>query len=393
MINKKIYLYILFGTFIIGSFHGLYTISIYVFLSWIFIGLWLDFTIKFLEKRKIARELNSPQNTSFFLFGPLFVGLFFNFWGYYTGFLGENLLEDIHMYSSWWLIIFAYPYLFYSLYIVYSCFTKFDVVYFKTKSFSARKFGLIITVMWIIGGIINPLFFAIIYDYLAISPIRIYFDLVLLIMSGLALLLLLVYGVAGHNRPLPDLTRDYIAQRRARLDHLDTISPTRSRTTPRATTTTNISRISTRTTPRGRTITRNTVQRSTTNTPHSIRTTVRSTKQEKQVKTATKSKTRPTTHKYNLKEIKPKAGVLSIDDFKCIFCFELPKLPQDQNRGIVICPHCRHPAHIDEFKDWAKNSNLCSRCDTPLPASFIKNPKTIPASVYLKAMKILLKKK
>ncbi|MHA1273477.1 MAG: hypothetical protein ACTSQS_08585, partial [Promethearchaeota archaeon] len=293
-----------------------------------------------------------------------------------------------------WLIIFAYPYLFYSLYIVYSCFTKFDVVYFKTKSFSARKFGLIITVMWIIGGIINPLFFAIIYDYLAISPVRIYFDLVLLMMSAISLLLLLIYGVARHNRPLPDLTRDYITQRRARIDRLQTMTPTRPTTTPRTTTTPhNTSRTSTRTNPRGTTTTRRAIQRSTATTPNSMRTATSSSKQKQQSKKSIKPKVNSVTKKYNIKEIKPKAGVLSIDDFKCIFCFELPKLPQDQNRGIVICPHCRHPAHIDEFKDWAKNSNLCSRCDTPLPASFIKNPKTIPVSVYLKAMKILLKKK
>jgi len=83
----------------------------------------------------------------------------------------------------------------------------------------------------------------------------------------------------------------------------------------------------------------------------------------------------------------PKAGILSLEDFKCIFCFELPSIPADERRGIILCPNCRHPAHADEFKGWAQASPLCSRCDAPIPPSFLRNPKVIPIKTYLEVIK------
>jgi hypothetical protein len=88
--------------------------------------------------------------------------------------------------------------------------------------------------------------------------------------------------------------------------------------------------------------------------------------------------------------IRPKTAVLSNEDFMCIFCFELPK--SSDKGGIVLCPHCRYPAHYHEFKDWVRNSKLCSRCDGVLSSSFIRNPKVIPVKKYLKAYKIFKKK-
>ncbi|TFG26841.1 MAG: hypothetical protein EU532_08820 [Promethearchaeota archaeon] len=95
---------------------------------------------------------------------------------------------------------------------------------------------------------------------------------------------------------------------------------------------------------------------------------------------------------YSLKKLRPRGTVLFKEDFKCIFCFQLPKLPEDENRGIVICPHCGHPAHADEFKIWLKSSRLCSRCDRPLSINFIRNMEIVPTKIYIKAMKIIMKK-
>lgn len=86
--------------------------------------------------------------------------------------------------------------------------------------------------------------------------------------------------------------------------------------------------------------------------------------------------------KRDLKIYRPKAGVLSTDDFKCIFCFKLPKFPEEKNRGVVLCPSCKFPAHADEFKDWLRKSNLCSRCNAPIPANFKRNPKIISVKNY-----------
>jgi len=95
---------------------------------------------------------------------------------------------------------------------------------------------------------------------------------------------------------------------------------------------------------------------------------------------------------YSLNKLRPRGTILFKEDFKCIFCFQLPKLPADEKRGIIICPHCRHPAHADEFKSWLKNSKLCSRCDRPISINFIQNIEIIPTIVYIKAMKVIMKK-
>ena len=95
---------------------------------------------------------------------------------------------------------------------------------------------------------------------------------------------------------------------------------------------------------------------------------------------------------YSLTRLKPKGTILNQEDFKCIFCFQLPTLPADEKRGIIICPNCGHPAHADEFRNWLKNSRLCSRCDRPISINFIQHIEIIPTVVYIKAMKVIMKK-
>ncbi len=91
----------------------------------------------------------------------------------------------------------------------------------------------------------------------------------------------------------------------------------------------------------------------------------------------------------NIDELRPKGSVLSKEDFKCIFCFNLPKSPDDDQRGIVICPSCRHPAHADEFREWVRSSPLCSRCDAKIAESFRRRPKIVSVKVYLDGMRRL----
>jgi hypothetical protein len=52
-----------------------------------------------------------------------------------------------------------------------------------------------------------------------------------------------------------------------------------------------------------------------------------------------------------------------------------------------LCPNCRYPAHADEFKDWLQSSNLCSRCNAPIPTSYKRNPKIIPIKNYILVVK------
>ncbi len=154
-----------------------------------------------------------------------------------------------------------------------------------------------------------------------------------------------------------------------------TVNRTISRTTSRTTVHSNTSPIN-----RTRTTNTQTVYRQTTSNSKSVH------------RTYTSGRSAVTKKTYSLKKLRPRGTILYKEDFKCIFCFQLPKLPEDEKRGIVICPHCGHPAHADEFRSWLKSSRLCSRCDRPFSITFIQNIEIIPTPVYIKAMKIIMKK-
>lgn len=209
--------------------------------------------------------------------------------------------------------------------------------------------------------------------------------------------------------------KKWYAKLAAFLSNSPTTKHTSSRTTTRTTTHSTLhptnrttTHTTTRTTTRSSpvainsTTTRTTTRTARHSTPHPAnRIKPRSTqKRFTQPNSSVKSVQRPsgnhssaTTKKtYNLNKLKPKSAILFKEDFKCIFCFQLPKLPADEKRGIIICPHCRHPAHADEFKNWLKSSTLCSRCDRPISINFIRKPVIIPVIVYLKAMNVIIKK-
>ncbi|MFO8020697.1 MAG: hypothetical protein R6U96_18885 [Promethearchaeia archaeon] len=203
------------------------------------------------------------------------------------------------------------------------------------------------------------------------------FILVLTVISGL----LLIYGLAKLRGPLPEINQEIIARRRNRISRIQNEQPrtiqntrTRSRASSR------------RSTPTGSSA-------RTSRTSRTSRSRSRRKRKKKKKRRAPSRKTTKTTKTIKLGQLKPRTGNLSLDDFKCIHCFRLPELKKDKDRGIVVCPHCRFPSHADEFREWLRNSTLCSRCDTPLPKSYVRNPPIIPVDVYLKAMKKLLKRK
>ena len=380
--TKSITIIILVFTFI-GIIHGAILNSVNIFVSWILIGIWLIFSFKVLKNIKQHREYNSPHNTAFFTISPVFIGIFYSIWGNFTDLLGEDLLEGSDLFLSWWSILFGTPYVLYSAISLYRCFRKYNVIYFGTKSIDARKFGYMLS--------ISILLFIIIYWISFYSLIEFY-DLNLFILLISSILIILIPGLFGTRSRLPQLTRDYITQRTNRLNQLTSPrnnttprryresvhSTTRSSPTPSTRSVTNRSRSvshSSRTTPTSHS--RSTTSRSKTTT----RTTSRS-------PTGTQVRSKQSTRKItNFNLYKPKAARLSSEDFKCIFCFKLPKIPDDRGRGIILCPRCRYPAHADEFKDWLRSSNLCSRCNAPIPASYKKNPKTLTVKNYILILK------
>ena len=357
------------------------------------IGIWILFTIKFFQKRKEYNEYNSQKNTSFFLLAPLGIGLFYNLWGYFTGLGGDNLFEDPFpfVYISLWTLVFAFPYLLYGLYTIRACYTKFYVVYLiRTRSLSARKFGTFYTLLLLIGILSYIVFFNIIlnYFYIVVEQVYFYFDIILLLIFLTLIYIFVRHGIFGSARSMPEISQDYINRRSQRLRRMTStpVRPAPSR--PRATRTTSRPTPSrpktTRTTSRpapSRPKTTRTTSRPTPSRPKTTRTTSRPAPSRPSTTRTTVRKPKATGSAI-FEKFRPKAGILSLEDFKCIFCFQLPKLPADNHRGIVLCPNCKHPAHADEFKEWTHDSPLCSRCDAPIPPSFRRSPVIISVKQY-----------
>ncbi len=387
MQRKYTYLLILLISVVIGIIHGVViTPSPNLFFSWLLVGIWICFTLHLFHKLNLHRQYNSPHNTSFFILGPISIGILMAFWGYFTELLDRNLFEYFGpspIYLSLWTLIFASPYLGYGLYSLYSCFRRYDVVYLGEKSVSARAFGFFITTLMIFLGICSLLIFIIVT---AIGPIPFAIrvptvpDFFLILTSVLAVFVLIRYGIFGRRPTVSEITA------RTRREEIYR-PPSRPRSTTR--TTSRSTRRSDSSSPRTRTSTRTTTRsqpqtQPAARSPRRTRSAQPSSPKEEKV-------TKPKLQKL-IKYIKPKAGHLTREDFKCIFCFNLPSYPADKGRGIVVCPKCKHPAHADEFREWLENSSLCSRCDSLLPAQFRRNPQIIPVKTYLAVMKALAKK-
>ncbi len=380
MVKAKSIVILLIIFSLIGIIHGIILDSFNVFATWVLIGIWLIFSFKVFENIKRYREFNSPHNTAFFAIGPVFVGIFYSIWGNFTGLLGENLLEGSGLYLSWWSIIFGLPYVIYGSYSLYRCFKKYNVIYFGTKAINARTIGYILALVVIFYIIFYWIIFYAVIDFYEtlIIPVHFYVDLNLLLLLISTILIFIVSGIFGTQRRLTALTRDYITRRTNRLNHLT--SPQRI-SSPRR------QNVSTSRTTRSSRITPTSQRRSTqTRTKTTSRTVSRKTTAKPTIITQRSIRSR------DFSKFNPKAGLLSVDDFKCIFCFKLPKLPEDNGRGIILCPKCRYPAHADEFKDWMQKSNLCSRCNATIPSSYRRNPKIISVKNYIIIYRNFLKK-
>ncbi len=69
-------------------------------------------------------------------------------------------------------------------------------------------------------------------------------------------------------------------------------------------------------------------------------------------------------------------GHVKREGLACTICYE----PIRSSDGkIVLCPHCKFPAHETEWKEWRKGSDLCPRCS--------KRVNRLPAKLRLDASK------
>lgn len=341
---------------------------------------------------KSYRQFNSPHNTSSFILGTLCTGLLYSFLGFYTGLLNWNLTPFLGLYISPWILIFALPYLIWSCYLIYLCFTKFSLAYFGNKSFQAWKFGIFAIILTITIEIGFAVYFYAFSGFFPvfIAPIHISPDFSLLIYSILLSYILFRYGIFGKRRTISQITqtrtttpdgRNVVTTTSTSNTNIQRPSGSTSRRTTRRTT--SVSQTPRSTTPRRRSRSSTSSSRKT-QKPSRKTTTSRTERAKPKPRVSSRGITQSTFEKY-----KPKAGTLSLDDFKCIFCFKLPSLPEDEGRGIILCPNCKYPAHADEFEEWMRDSHLCSRCDKPIR----RKPKKISVKNYLRIFAYYLKKR
>jgi hypothetical protein len=388
-------------------------------LSWILLGVWIAFTLTFFGRIRMANQYNSPYNSFLFVFGALFFGVIFLIWGNYTIILTENLVLQYDFYLSIWMGILAMPFIFFGLIMLIFCFKRYFTVYVGQTPINARKFAFFNT-FFIIGinlfmlfgqrGIISQ--WDSLFEAFALEPEPLQYlpDLVFWILIGFIGLIMIRYGIFGRRRSISSFAtvtpreasrsrrtdlersreqeqrreRELDQRRQQELARQNRMDSERQRERQREA---ELQRERERERQRQRNIERQRQmeadrKRRESQSRQPARVQMRATPQHISGGSST-----------HLEKMRPKAGTLSEEDFKCIFCFRLPKLPDDANRDIVLCPQCKHPAHADEFENWTRNSSLCSRCDGDIPSNFRSRPERIPVKTYLEAMRYHLKRK
>jgi len=91
----------------------------------------------------------------------------------------------------------------------------------------------------------------------------------------------------------------------------------------------------------------------------------------RRISTTRKPSVKVSRSKISDKSIFP-AGKARKEDLKCIICYM--DFKKSDPRRVVLCPHCKYPAHEDEFLSWFKTSKLCARCNKPISARYVKKP-------------------
>ncbi len=93
------------------------------------------------------------------------------------------------------------------------------------------------------------------------------------------------------------------------------------------------------------------------------------------------SKTVKTTKTTVTKSMFP-IGTPKKEEMKCIICYM--DFDKSDSRRIILCPHCKYPAHENEFLNWFKKSKLCARCNQPISITYANNPKyRVTVKVYI----------
>ena len=380
------------------------------FFSIIFLGIWICISIEYISKIKQLREYSSPLNNFALIFGGLGIGIFYAIWGDYTTILSENANSGNLNFNTW-IILLAIPYMIFSMILLFLCLSKYTSIYLGNKSIYARTFMIFTSIFYIFID-----FFYLLMSQGVISDTLWIFDpetSALNLAILLNLLSLIFYFIIIIAKRRPSTSRFSMNRVSSRLSNIDRRISDADNYVSSARMGERDAQLKSRQEKerkkRQKEREREKERERARNRKRQEQLRSRQTKAKKANKSYSSSRTRRSTptsssrtrrststsstssRKKALLSMRPKTGMLSKDDFKCIFCFELPTT-SDGHRGIILCPHCRYPAHADEFKNWVRTSNLCSRCDGVISSSFRRNPKIIPMKEYLQAYKFWKKK-
>ena len=370
---------------ILANSEGDFDRDINILYSWILLGFWLIFTKRIIRLIKNYREFNSQHNNVFLILSVVLIGFFYSYWGYYTGILEKNIFEQQNffglfqhppdsLYLSGWSTIFGLPYILYGMLLLNRCYQKYFVVYIKKKPINARKFAFVVSSMIMIFEVTFLLNSSKIIDYLNLPLGRPNYDNIdyTILAAGIINIIFLIYGIVHKKKSISEM--------------VDMVPAQSMNSRIRSSNTTTNAAISSIQVPSINPPSRQRKRREKISEDRNKRRKRQPTQKKKNVNTSTQQKKTKTSYaKY-----RPKSSVLALEDFKCIFCFQTPKRGDNY---IVLCPKCKHPAHIHEFREWSTNSSLCSRCDAQIPSNFRRNPEKITTKKYQEVMNYYLKKK
>ncbi len=409
-----IYVVLIGLSLVIGVIFG-YTpgISAAGFLSFLFIGIWICYTIEIFIRIKKMKEYRSRLNNGALIFGNLLVSSFYGILGDFAPFFDQPLFPDTFLRINIWVTIFSLPYLIFGSFLLLFSITKYFSVYINDNAFNARKFTVLMGFVFLGFDLVYILLRHGVFSLgsLDFSHLSGTFNIYIIVHMCIIVFFGLI-GIFTRNRSSSSYNIDQLTSRMndidRRINAADNTSAAARRSERRAREAEQERKkqserekerkkkeaqrrkqSSSRPSSSPRTYPSSRPSRSQPSTK--VSNTSRSKLSPKpSARSSSASQSKPiTASNKELAKMRPNTGVLSKEDFMCIFCFEMPD--SSDRDGIVLCPHCRYPAHFREFKEWVRNSKLCSRCDGVLPSSFIQNPKVIPVKTYLKAYKLFKK--
>lgn len=370
----------------IGIMDTIIRASILPLFSWLFIAGWISGTIYYFERINKHKRFHVRYNHWFFLFWPNFLAAATLAFGAFCVVFNYSFLGPFHF--SIFTILFALPYLIVGTVFFSKVLKRYQVIHVRGKEVNSRVIGfmflpIFIIVLFLIAIIVHMI------DVIALS-----FGVINLIL----LIQRIIYNVTHKSLTIPTgTTRRPPAPTRRR-----TPTPSRTPAQPPPSTPDDLPLLSAAAanaspvmpSARQRNRTGNRPYRPSQNSDSRRRSRNRSRGRTPE-RSASSGRTKRKSNRSfldkidtKIRELLPTGANIDLNDFKCLFCFDLLNR-QERNRKIIICERCKRPAHLDEWNAWKSTSSHCPRCNAPVNRA----SKIVTISVYKKAIAFFTKNK